>query len=240
MAQQTISIHPVLSRIRTRGYWRTIIRPAQFEPERIADLATLTHLVAYSATHLRGWDFPALPRAGNEERGSDWVEYGVDTPARPEYWRFYQSGQLLHYAGISEDWNTLSYRWHRHPAEESVALLPVFDSLYRLTEIFQFAANLGLARDYNAGSSLHIEIQLLSLEGRQLYNDAAPERRIYLTGVRPVGAGDFSRSLDIPLSELVANSREFALQTAERLFHRCYWQATPGLIRSIQDEFTER
>ena len=39
MAQQTIAIHPTLSRIRERGYWRTIIRPAQFEPERIGQSA---------------------------------------------------------------------------------------------------------------------------------------------------------------------------------------------------------
>lgn len=240
MAQQTITTHPTLGHIRERGYWRTLIRPARFEPERIGDPQTLPTLIERNATHFRGWEFPSYQPVPPLGHGNDWIECAVDRESRLEYWRLYQSGQFLHYAALSEDWHTMAFRWHTRPGTAAAALLPVYDTVYRLTEIFEFAANLGLSRLYDAGNTMHIALLLHPLQGRQLYNDADSQRHIFLTGVQPAREGAFQRSFDIPLGELIANARPLALQAAEQLFHLFHWQFTSGLLQRIQDELVER
>jgi len=73
MAQQAIAIHPTLSRIRVQGYWRTIIRPSQFEQERISDPQLLARIVEQNATHFRGWEFPS----SSDGHGNDWVDHAL-------------------------------------------------------------------------------------------------------------------------------------------------------------------
>ncbi len=239
MAQQTIATHPTLNRIRERGYWRIIIRPAQFDPERIAEPQQLAPLVASAATHHRRGEFPSIGNQATLAYGNDWLENAVDWEPRLEYWRLYQSGQFLHYAALSEDWNTRSFRWHTQSGIQAGVFLPIYDSVYRVTEIFEFAANLALSRVYSAGSIIHIELLCQSLSGRQLYNDAATQRTIFLIGNRPANESVFRRALDIPISDLVANSHDLALQTVERLIRLFHWQVTPGLLKQIQAEFSE-
>ena len=50
----------VLDKIRTRGYWRVLIRPTQFDENHIADYSDLFPIVEKNSVQLRGWDYPHI------------------------------------------------------------------------------------------------------------------------------------------------------------------------------------
>ena len=236
MAQQTAATNALLTQIRERGYWRVVIRPAHFAPKHIRDIEALYALVEERAVRFQGWEYPRAGQAATIRLGNDWVEQTIDQRRHKEYWRFYQSGQFIDYVGIAEDWHALSVRWAALVVEQSQKLLPVYDTLYRFTEVFEFAARLALSSIYNPGEGMRVEVLLTDLKDRSLYNDS--HRHIRLGDSRPASRDRFQESIDLPPSALIADARGLALREADRLFSRFNWDPTPGLLRSMQEEFT--
>ncbi len=236
MAQQTAATNALLTQIRERGYWRVVIRPAHFAPKHIRDIEALYALVEERAVRFQGWEYPRAGQAATIRLGNDWVEQTIDQRRHKEYWRFYQSGQFIDYVGIAEDWHALSVRWAARVVDQYQKLLPVYDTLYRLTEVFEFAARLALSSIYNSGEGMRVEVLLTDLKDRSLYNDS--HRYIRLGDSRPATLERFQKPIDLPPSALIADARGLALREAERLFSRFNWDPTPGLLRSMQEEFT--
>jgi hypothetical protein len=236
VTQSTASATALLNRIREHGYWRIVIRPARFAPEHISDIKALHALVKDLAVRFQGWEYPRIGQAATRHSGNDWVEQAVEQRHHKEYWRFYQSGQFIDYVGIAEDWHVLSVRWATRVVDQPEKLLPVYDTLYRFTEIFEFAARLALSNVYDPGESMRVEVLLTDLQDRSLYNDS--QRYIRLGDSRPATLDRFQEPIDLPPSALIADARSLALREAERLFSRFNWEPTPGLLRSMQEEFT--
>ena len=237
MEQKTKLAIPVLQRIRERGYWRVVIRPGSFERERIP-FSALYPLLAERVVRFRGWEFPQLEPYGEFDPGQDWIAHGSERYGKYlEYWRFYQSGQFVDFEAIAEDWHDQSLPGPVPTDGAPGRLLPIFETVYHLTEIFEFAARLALTDAYGADDQIRVEILLRGLLGRQLYVDK-PGRYLRLT-FKPAVLDELPYAVDLPRDEIVGEPRKLALQAAEQIFYRFQWQPTPGVLERMQEELTQ-
>ena len=77
----------VLEKIRTRGYWRVVIRPGAFEEKRIPNYSDLFQIVEKNSVRLRGWDYPHVDYHRQPQCGTDWVGQEYDCQDEIEVWR---------------------------------------------------------------------------------------------------------------------------------------------------------
>jgi hypothetical protein len=237
--QITIKVtSPLLERIKQRGYWRVVIRPSRFERQRIPDRTMLYPLLRERVVRLRGWDFPQLEANPDYRRGQDWIDQESEWNYYLEYWRFYQSGQFIDFAGVKEDWRDHSELSPLPSNWQPGQLLPITDTVYHFTEIFEFAARLALTDIYAVDDRVHLEVSLHGLKGRQLYAD--DPKRALLFGLRPASVEEFAQTFEPSRIELIANTHELALQAASQLFDLFHWQPAPGVLQDIQAEFLRR
>lgn len=89
--------------IRSKGYWRIDIHPADYVADRVPYPA-LKAILERTVVRLRGWDFPHLERQGTERRGNNWIGSETAWNYIREAWRLYQSGQFVYMRGVIEDW----------------------------------------------------------------------------------------------------------------------------------------
>lgn len=217
-------------KIRTRGYWRFVLRPADFDPERVA-YAELEHLLRRAAVSLRGWDFPHFNREGLV-RGQDFVGSETDWDHHVESWRFYQSGQLVFLGGMKLDWADQSSWGAPEWIPTDHPLLGVVESLWTLTEAFELAARLSTTK---AGSdSLVIEVEAGCLKGRELFVD--DQRRGALLHSHIATLDTFTKQHELDRDELLADVDGAARAAARDLFARFGWSAPDESLQSGQAE----
>ena len=78
-----------------RPHWRVVVRPNEFDAERIPSLADCWSTVERSRVALRGWDYPHIDHE-NQAGGEDWIASWIHWGLYIEYWRLFQSGQFVH------------------------------------------------------------------------------------------------------------------------------------------------
>jgi hypothetical protein len=192
--------------------------------------------------YFRGWDYPHLPRYGNGLiNGVDWLEASTESTVMIptfEYWRFYQSGQFAHLFNCGEDWVGLDYlqiqKWGREPLPERV--LSILSAIYRVTEIYEFAARLAAKEIFS--SDLSITVELHGMKGRALVvtgHSRAPLLEDYICGV-----DDLPYSKTVPLETLLGQASELALENLVWFFERFNWRDIPvHVIRNDQRNLLE-
>ena len=89
----------LLGKIRYRGYWRVNIRPYSFVGKRITDHSELLHILQKTSVEFKGWGFPHIDGWRKPDEGPDWIGQEISWDCIRELWRFYQSGQFIHYFG---------------------------------------------------------------------------------------------------------------------------------------------
>lgn len=172
-----ITMDNLIDKIKGRGYWKMIIRPVDFQDKRIADKDTAAKIVEASKIAFRGWDYPHIdPGDGIVRSGPDSISSFCDWPegGHFEFWKFYLNGQFVHYFSMSED-----YGMSEDDKSEAKALfklarsdqqgdkfLSIINTLYKITEMFFFAAN--LAKAANFGKEIEIVVEMGNVEGRTL------------------------------------------------------------------------
>ena len=220
----------LLDKIRSRGYWRVVIRPMTFVQDRIPSIASLRPIIEKTSVDLRGWDFPHIDPHVNIDIHEDWIEQAFEWLEYLEVWRLYQSGQFVDIVAIPSDWFDQSS--HGPAGWEVETRLPIVDALFTLTEIFEFASRLALTE---AGDDpVHIEITLAGLAGRELFvgdPGRAPLFRRYTTQM-----SEFKRTFNMSRSELVASAKDLALTEALELFSHFGWDTTREHLREWQDQ----
>ncbi len=155
--------------IKSRGYWRVVIRPVSFNGQRVQDLSALFPMVQGASVQLRGWDFPHVSRKDDPVVGLNWVSQDTRWEHNLEAWRIYQSGQFAHIAAFWDDWRDHSKWWAPEEGWKPSQRLGIGDTLFRFTEIFEFAARLSSTE---AGDdAMHISVTLFNLRDRFLYVD---------------------------------------------------------------------
>lgn len=224
----------LLEKIRSRGYWKVVIHPATFMEKRVSNIAELYPLLQKISVQLRGWDFPHLDTQTKLHIDKDWIGQDPEWEEYLELWRFYQSGQFVDFMGLDEDWRDQS-KLRPPPGDWKPCLfLDVKETVFQLTEIFEFASRLSLTE---AGDDqMHLEIAVSGLKDRLL---RVEPRRVPLRP-RKASIQEFPYSVDLSRTELITASRELALKPAVELFQRFGWDPGLDILRDMQYKFLHR
>jgi len=221
----------LLDKIRFRGHWRVVIRPTTFDEARISSISSLRPIIEKTSVQLCGWDFPHIDSRTGIEIHENWIEQAFEWQEYLEFWRLYKSGQFVDIFAIPYDW----YDQSDHGPEDWQfgSRLLIGDSLYTLTEIFEFASRLALTE---AGDDpVHIEFTLDRLAGRELFT-GEPRRWALFPGRYKTETKKFSRKLEMSRSELLASARDLAITEAIELFSHFGWDTTRDHLRGWQDQ----
>lgn len=221
----------VLEKIRTRGHWRVIIRPTPFSERKIEGIQALLPTIEQARVRLRGWDYPHV-QAEEVSIQLNFIEQATDWEHHVETWRFYQSGQFIHYAGFSEDWRNQSGFWPASADWKPGLRLGIGATIYQFTEAFEFAAR--LAETAAGDERMGVRIDTVGIAGRQFYVDNP--RRLDAGSDRRTEMESFPFELQLSRAELLANPREYAFQGFVELFKRCHTRLSDGMLRDWQNE----
>lgn len=223
-------MNQLVNKIRSRGYWRVVIRPSRFEERRIADFSELYSIVQRTAVRTVSKYFPWLDNSQPPEAGADSVGQYVDSSPYLELWRFFQSGQFVALAAMTEDWLP-DFHFPGHPfSPPQGEALGDRNVILLFTSVFEFAARLALT---SAGDDrMHVEIYAHGLEGRSIYwgnsNWAAG----------PATISEFVvPQAEVRRDTLVAEPKELAVKRARELFQRFNYNRPLDQIHRLQDEF---
>jgi hypothetical protein len=229
-------VSELTDKVRSRGHWEVVIRPATFVAERVP-YEQLDEIIPSVAVRMRGWPVP-YAEYGRDEllRGSDWVGQDIDTKvvSHHEAWRFFMSGQFSHLRAVSADWRSGGEA--ANVPQGRAPVIEVWEILFYLTEVFELAARLALGP--SGDENMVISAALAPLEGRGLIVEQ-PNRmefsRPFISGV-----SSFSREVEIPRKRLVAEGRVAAAEMAREFFLRFGWKPPLDQLLDHQRELTER
>jgi len=198
-------------------------------------LDDLEAIMNRARVRLRGWDFPHFGDRDLIRRRMRSISCSTDWEYYREIWRLYQSGQFTYLIGIHEDWldRLKDLGWGAPPAlRDRGPLLGVGDSLFRMTEIFEFARRMALTPI--GDESMHIKVEVGQINGRMLWVDSP--NRVPMEHEYRAEIERFVMEDEIPTAELVAESRQLASRWAHELFTRFGWSAPVEMLQSQQDE----
>ncbi len=224
--------------IRGRGYWWIVVHPVDYVADR-SKIEDLEPVLRRARVQLRGWDFPHISdrdpiraRQKSIVGATDWMYYR-------EIWRFYQSGQFSYILGIHEDWadraqdRSFGARWGAPPDLASTGpLLGVGDTLFRITETFEFASKLAVTP--SGGDAMHIKIEIHRLKDRILWVDSPhrlPMEQDYRADISAFRFADQFSSV-----ELASRARDLAAEVARDVFLRFGWGPPLEMMKEEQGE----
>jgi hypothetical protein len=228
----TVQVRSLLGKIQQRGHWSVVIRPTSFDERRI-EYAQLTSLIEKKAVQLRGWSYPAVGSVNRfRRRGTDWVEQECEWNQYLELWRFYQSGQFLHFFGIPLDWLDHSTLWPKPPNWRPMQYLDYIDTLYTITEIFEFAARLSLSE---AGAlQMRVEVEISGLRDRRL-TDSGTGIFFRATDHYQYHSDKWEWKVTKPQTTLIAEPRLLAVEAARDLFVHFDLDVSIEILKSLQE-----
>ncbi len=224
----------LLTKIKSRGYWRVVIRPTTFVEDRVPNLYVLQRILEKTSVQLKGWNFPHIDGFRELDQGPDWVGQEIVSGEIQEMWRFYQSSQLVHYFAIPEDWKAAHRQSTSDDARKAVWSY-IRDFVARFTEIFELATRLTLSEAGDDGT--HLAILVGNIQDHRLHLPALSSE----AGWIPVcQQPSWSCEADFSRLELVAGANELALEWAKEFF-KCF-TPSPGidLLKEAQREFQVR
>jgi hypothetical protein len=232
-----MSLKEILEKIKSHGFWRVDIRPTKFGKERIKTLRECKEIIRSSVVQLTGWDYPHIGPIDPVNKLNH-IESTVDFNKFVEIWRFYQSGQFIHLFACRED------LMHQDPTAtgsfgpeiKGTKFLGIVDTLYTITEIFEFAARLAEKNVFDP--SLKITLDLFGMENRQLFfwNPAPKLFRAYVSSVNHIPVVK-----TLTVEELLANAPRLALDATLYIFERFNWdQPARGTLEEEQKKLLER
>ena len=224
-------------------HWRVNFRPVDYKEKLIPSLGKCFEIIERNKLSLRGWDYPYLSRRDTERgHGNNWVASWSNFMGHYEYWRLYQSGQFLHLFSVREvtetEWRKrieaemrthLSYMgdidWKEVPGFISIVTF-----IYNVTEIYEFAARLCQSRIYEG--TINIKIELRGIKGFVLSAPWARLWRSYYAASEEI----LTMSTDFESDQLVATSKEAALESIVWFFERFGWLDPPKNVISNDQE----
>lgn len=234
----------LLKKIRSRGHWRISFEP--LEEQTIEPLSKCREIVEKNSIELRGWDYPHIPRRTGDDTGFepgenfwqawlDWPEY-----AHFEFWRFYQSGQFIHYREIAEDWlqdATFDNMWQQEKTKIAPGeRLGVVGTTFLITEIYQFLAKLGNAGVYEKG--VQVTLSLNNTKERKLYVD--DYGRFPFSFDRKTISEKIDYKKVYTKEEIISQPQELARQAILYIFERFNWEPNPDIIKADQEKLLSR
>ncbi len=232
MTEEKITPETVLTKIKSHGYWKIVIRPTAFEEERF-NLPECLKKIRESKVTLRGWDYPHVSRRNPPYiAGTDYWESITDFEYYKEIWRIYQSGQFVHLFACHEDWlgeSSPIFGPSKYAHIKPGSVLGVIMTLYRLTEIYEFATRLAQKNLFNG--TCFMSITLHGMKDRKLtFFDS---RRFLFNGYT-CNIPDLKREKNITIDELLGKGDKIALNHTIWILNRFNWLEPP--IERLEEE----
>ncbi|MFA6583630.1 MAG: hypothetical protein WCS77_04965 [Elusimicrobiaceae bacterium] len=229
-------------------HWRVVIRPDLYKPERIKTLGACMNIIENTAVKLRGWHYPYVSAKPSElGHGKDCVASWTAERKHLEYWRFYQSGQFLHLFAIREifepRWQDVlkehvqkKMGWDRNINWSDVrGYISIENFIYRMTEIFEFAARLATQEIYKG--SLYVCVELKGVENFVLSSDSRSEWHGYYASVED----SLGFSWKLECREIISDSPRHAIRACMWFFERFGWLSPPPeVLKREQEIFLSR
>lgn len=229
----------VITKIKTHGYWSVTFRPSVYR-ERLTTVAECRELVERSVVYLRGWEYPAkLLGAPNVHRPTTDKYAGLenDWQNHIELWRMYKSAQFVHLLALRED-RMKDNEWVG-PRERAITpgtMLSVVGTVYQVTEIYQFLANLTASGVYDEGVEVHITLH--GLKGRRLWID--DPMRVDFSYGRVTDAPSLDWQKAYSKKEIIEGHTAIARKQLLTWFDAFNWQAPEDLIAKDQEKLLTR
>lgn len=226
-------------------HWRVNFRPAAYNPNRLGTLAECVDVLRKTQVRLRGWDFPVIPQESTLGFGDTWVAGSSDFMGHLEYWRFYQSTQFLYLGSVREvtepEWETRIREAMKRRARGTVdvdgvpGFLSLTESIYNVTEYFEFAARLAQAQIYV--DPVTIAISVKGVAGFML---AAEPSRTWTTDY-VAHDSELNYTKTFAPADLIAGAADHSLTCALRLFERFGWlKPNVDALRTDQQKLLTR
>ncbi|MCL2135129.1 MAG: toll/interleukin-1 receptor domain-containing protein [Candidatus Bathyarchaeota archaeon] len=225
-----------LTKIKSRGYWQIIIRPITFQRGHISDLSNGLKIIEECKVSLRGWDYPHMSYNEPAYCGIDYLESVVDWSIYKELWRFYDSGQFVHFRGFKEDWFEESHSGSDKNFCSPKIAFDAIGAIHAMTEIYQFATRLANKQIFD--KSAYISIRLYGLANRTL---TSFDIRRTIDSVYRCKIDYFPIEKEIPLDTLIEKGDEIAIEQVIEIFKRFDWHSPQiDTLKKIQRNFLER
>jgi len=217
----------LIEKIKSKGYWRISFEPKSAETK--LQLKDCLDIVDKNSIHLRGWDYPHIPRRTGDdtaiETGENYKQAWLDWNEmhHKEFWRMYQSGQFIHYLALKEDWiqdlvqNNMWEREAKQIAEGGG--LGITSTVYLLTEVYQFLSKLVSDGLYEKG--IDISVSLNNTKNRGLFVDNF--NRIPLSYQRKTNAPAIKYEQSYTKQEILTDPKELAFKAIVYIFERFSW-----------------
>lgn len=227
----------ILEQIKSKGYWKIIIRPKSFKEDRISDLQ-LEEMVKDSQVTYRGWYYPHIynkgDRFGYSFLSNNYFASGVEYQGHIEVWRMYKSGQFVHYLGLYEDW---------FPAlQTSGKVLEIIMALYTVTEVFTFIKN--MIRNELTNDDIELSIELNDVNDRTLWFYSVPYRplRFLHESYQCQMDNPIKISKQIKINQILSDCESLAMETTIELFRRFNWKSTEigQVLRKDQEDLINK
>jgi hypothetical protein len=225
----------VLDKIRTRGYWRVVIRPTRFDEKHIPNDSDLFPIVERNSVRLRGWDYPHVDYQSPPLRGVDWVGQEFDREDEIEVWRLSMSGQFVHFFALAGEWRDYSTTWPPEPGWRPGVYLYYIQTIYTIVEISEFAARLALSPA--GATTMRVEIDLDRLQGRQIVET---DSRFRFSQTYDTQVPRWKYPWQGTQTELIARPRELAAVAACELFAQFGLDVSLETIARLQAEMERR
>jgi len=193
-----------LEAIKARPHWHVVLHPQVFEERRLGSRDEMWSCIKNCRVSLRERDYPHVYE--DCDKGADWVASWGESAGQSGYWRFFQSGQLVHRISFFED----RLRLQGSPPP----FLDFLEVLFTVTEIFEFSAR--LANRAVFGPSASVTVELLRIVGRKLLTEAHPPVCYETRGALITPTLECCWAGQI--TELAGRSAELALEQAKSFF----------------------
>lgn len=225
---------PLLEKIETRGFWRTIIRPTTFQ-ESFIPYNDLLPLVSQTKVELQGEHFPNILFDHPTIPGIDCVGQEIEAGQFLEAWNMYQSGQFIHYAGLIDDWLDAVGGSQIPTSWRPGTMLAIEEVVRQYTGVFILASRLALTSVFSQDDHLIIDVLLKGLQGRRLYVSSSGKNAMRNSYTATIA--EFPYRKKVSKEELIANPTQLALQASKELFLRFQWDALYASLESTQGTF---
>ena len=226
-------------------HWRVNFRPIDYKEDLIPTLSKCFGTIEKNKLSLRGWDYPHLSRRDTErEQGNNWVASWSAFMGHNEYWRFYQSGQFIHFFSVKESTKgeykeklRSDMKSHRIFTDGEInwdsvpGFFSIINFIYNITEIYEFAARLCQSGIYTG--TVNIQIEIKGIKGFVL---TAPWERAwhsYYAASQDV----LSKNHEVDTEQLIAASKDISLEAIVWFFERFGWlEPSKNVIRQDQEK----
>jgi hypothetical protein len=227
----------ILKAIKSRGYWRVLIRPSKYVRDRILSINKCEQLIKQTKVSIRGWDFPHMER--NLVYEKDYIESATEFHDMLEFWRIYKSGQFIFYSGFMEDWfqervgHIATSGWNRSP----MSSLDIILTLFRMTEVYEFTARFIEANQID--TPVELSIKLVNTQNRALF---------FSDYSRPTFCDHICKDVEISYLEkkyprdFLANATGYAINTSLHVFSYFDWggDETKRILTDYQADLLNR